>query len=236
MPIRSAQPINDLSKKTILLWGDPKIGKSTFAAAFPGNIFLATEPGLNDLTCNRWEYEDGRYAIASWADLCSATAEVVNAGAKTITLDTADNAYFMCEKHICDKYGVEYKTDDKLAYGKGSALILNEFKRYLIKLASQGIGIILTSHATTETKDTSTGAIAASVPTLHEKIRPFITGWVDMILYCGTRVMTTAEGRVVERVIRTKPDPTFEAGDRTGRLPAVLPLNFDAFAAAYNAE
>ncbi len=38
---------------------------------------------------------------------------------------------------------------------------------------------------------------------------------------------------VVERVLRTKPHPTYEAGDRTGRLPELLPLDYSAFNAAF---
>jgi hypothetical protein len=34
-------------------------------------------------------------------------------------------------------------------------------------------------------------------------------------------------------VIRTKPNPAYEAGDRTGRLPEVFPLDFDAFGKAF---
>jgi len=35
------------------------------------------------------------------------------------------------------------------------------------------------------------------------------------------------------RVIRTKPNAVYEAGDRTGRLPATLPLNYETFVKAY---
>jgi len=232
MPIKTAEPIVDLSRKTLLIFGSPKVGKSTFAASFPGATFLATEAGLNDLTCNRYEYPDGRYVISSWDELLAATAELVTAGVKMIVLDTCDNAYAMCEQHVCAKFGVEYKTDDKLSFGKGSSIINGEFKRYLTKLSSLGLGLILTSHATQEQRDTRMGKVAVSVPTIPDKIRPTITGMVDMILYCDARM--AADGVTVERVIHSKPNPFFEAGDRTGRLPEVLPLNYQAFAAAYN--
>jgi hypothetical protein len=57
-----------------------------------------------------------------------------------------------------------------------------------------------------------------------------VLGLVDMILYCDTVPRKDAAGNVVvDRVIRTKPHPTYEAGDRTGRLPELLPLDHDAF-------
>ena len=55
-----------------------------------------------------------------------------------------------------------------------------------------------------------------------------------MILYCDTVPRKDAAGNVtIERVMRTKPNPTYEAGDRTGRLPEMLPLDYDAFVKAF---
>jgi hypothetical protein len=55
-----------------------------------------------------------------------------------------------------------------------------------------------------------------------------------MILYGDSVARKDAAGNVIiDRVLRTKPHPTYEAGDRTGRLPEVLPLNYEAFVAAF---
>jgi hypothetical protein len=67
------------------------------------------------------------------------------------------------------------------------------------------------------------------VPTLNKSAREIVLGMSDIILYAESTV-TEKEGEV--RIIRTKPSENWEAGDRTGRLPAVLPLDFKAF---YNA-
>jgi hypothetical protein len=34
--------------------------------------------------------------------------------------------------------------------------------------------------------------------------------------------------------MRTKPSPSYDAGDRTGRLPEVIPLDFTSFMKAFN--
>jgi hypothetical protein len=34
--------------------------------------------------------------------------------------------------------------------------------------------------------------------------------------------------------MRTKPSPNYDAGDRTGRLPEVIPLDFMSFIKAFN--
>jgi hypothetical protein len=82
--------------------------------------------------------------------------------------------------------------------------------------------------------ETRTGEYVKTVPSLPDRARSTVLGLVDMILYADTAVKKDATGKqVIERVIRTKPHPTFEAGDRTGRLPEVLPLDFDAFKKAF---
>lgn len=235
MPISKSQPITDLSRKTILLWGPPKIGKSELASQFPDAVVIATERGLDDLAATRWETTDGRYVVKDWEELTAATGEVVTSGAKLVVLDTADNAYFMCEQFICAKHGVEYKLDGTLGYGKGTVIINNEFRRYLLKIAASGVGFILTSHATIEEKEER----KIAVPTLPDKIRPIITGMVDMILYFKTETVQIGNNPVVRRFIYTKPSPLFIAGDRTGRLPESIMMpddhtqNFATFFAAY---
>jgi hypothetical protein len=58
---------------------------------------------------------------------------------------------------------------------------------------------------------------------------------VDIILYADLEVSRDADTQAVtyNRVLRTKPGATYEAGDRTGRLPAVIPLDFAEFAKAF---
>ena len=232
MPIRKAEPIVDLQKKTIFIWGSPKIGKTTFATSCPGAVVLATEPGLNDMTCERWEYDESHYVINSWVDLGQATTDVIAAGYKTIVLDTADNAYTLCEKYVCNQHKVEHKQAGVLGYGVGDALITAKFRGYITWLASAGMGLIMTSHATTET----VGETTIVVPTLNKKIRPIVMGSMDIILYCTTEVNVGADGkRKNNHVIWCKPDASYEAGDRTGRFPEKMPLNYEAFAAAYAA-
>jgi hypothetical protein len=46
---------------------------------------------------------------------------------------------------------------------------------------------------------------------------------------------TGEDGKPVwQRVMRTKPSPNYDAGDRTGRLPEVIPLDFTSFMKAFN--
>jgi hypothetical protein len=59
---------------------------------------------------------------------------------------------------------------------------------------------------------------------------------VDQVLFCDLEMATAEDGaESVKRVIRTKPSLYYEAGDRTGRLPETLDLDFRRFFEAFNA-
>jgi GTPase SAR1 family protein len=228
LPTEKSQPTMDLSTKTVLVYGPPKVGKSTFASRFPGALFFECEPGLSELTV----YKIPTY---TWADLLAA-CNLVGAGGhafKTIVIDTVDNAFKFCSDHVCKQHGIQYEGD--LDHGKGWAFVKNEWHRVLTRLASLGYGIVLISHAQDKQIKTRTEEYTKVQPSLPDRARGVVLGLVDMILYCDTVTRKGANGAfIVERVIRTKPNPAYEAGDRTGRLPEVLPLDFEAFAKAFN--
>ena len=57
---------------------------------------------------------------------------------------------------------------------------------------------------------------------------------VDMVLFCDLEVTGDDGEQSMRRVIRTKPSLYYEAGDRTGRLPETLDLDFSKFLEAFN--
>jgi hypothetical protein len=213
LPTAKTQPKPDLADLTVLVYGQTKIGKSTFCSQAEGALFLATEPGLNSLDVYQ-------APIQSWEDLLNACAEVGEGKHpfKTVIIDTIDNAYKFCTDYILRKFKVEHESD--LAYGKGYAIVNNEFQRVLTKLAFLPCGLFLVSHAKEIEIETRTGKYTRIVPTLPDKARKIVLGMVDMVLFCDLDVTTGEDGaQNVQRVIRTKPSLYYEAGDRTGKLP-----------------
>lgn len=226
LPKQKTPPKMSLTDLTVLVYGPSKIGKSTWCASAEGAVFLATEAGLNSL-------EVFQAPIGSWDELLAACKEIAEGqhAFKTVVLDTVDNAYRMCAEHVCQKNKVEHESD--LGYGKGYALINNEFHRVLTKLSLLPYGLFLISHSQERELETRTGKLTRVVPTLPDKARKIVLGMVDVILYCDLEVTADAEGkRVSRRVVRTKPSMHYEAGDRTGRLPEVIDLDFAKFAEA----
>ena len=97
-------------------------------------------------------------------------------------------------------------------------------------------GLYLISHSQETEIETRTGKYTKIVPTLPEKARKIVLGLVDMILYCDIETATGPDNKVIaRRVMHTKPSLYYEAGDRTGRLPDVIDLDYAKFIEAYNA-
>lgn len=227
LPTQKTPPKPELRDLTVLVHGPHKFGKSTLCAQADGALFLATEPGLNHL-------EVYQQPISTWDELLVSAREIAEGkhAFRTIVIDTVDNAYRMCAEYICRKYEVEHESD--LEYGKGYAMVNGEFHRVLNKLALLPYGLFLVSHSQEKEIETRTGKYTKVVPTLPDKARKLVLGLVDIILFCDLEPTIGADGKPsYRRVLRTKPSLAYEAGDRTGRLPEVLDLNFAAFAAAF---
>ncbi|MBE3071300.1 MAG: ATP-binding protein, partial [Planctomycetes bacterium] len=144
LPTEKTKPTADLSAKTILAYGPPKVGKSTLASRFPGALFFECEPGLGEL-------EVFKVPTYTWADFLAA-CKLVAAGDhpfKTVVVDTVDNAFKFCSDHVCAQNNIQYEGD--LDHGKGWAFVKNEWHRVLTKLASLPLGLILISHAQDKT-------------------------------------------------------------------------------------
>ena len=222
LPTTKTNPKSNLEEYTILIYGPPKIGKSTLASQFDSPLFLATEAGLNALSVYQTP-------IIAWEEFLNACKEIATGkhDFKTIVIDTIDNLHKYCREYVRRKNGFTHESD--LDFGKGWDLTKDEFIRALTKLSLLPYGLVMISHAEVVEIKTRTAKINKSVPTMQKNARAVVLGMADMILFCDT-VVTEKEGE--KRIIRTKPLENWEAGDRTGKLPAVLPLNYNSF---YNA-
>jgi hypothetical protein len=228
LPTTKTPPKMSIADLTAVVYGPAKIGKSTFCSNADKALFLATEPGLNNLDTYQVD-------VRTWEDLLGACAELAagNHPFKTVVIDTIDNAYKMCEEYICKKHGVDYHGD--LAYGKGFSLVNNEFQRVLTKLAFMPYGLYLVSHSQEIEVDSRTGKYHRIVPTIPEKARRILLGLADVILFCDIETVMGADGKpTTKRVMRTKPSLAYESGDRTGRLPETIDLDYNAFLRAFD--
>jgi hypothetical protein len=80
----------------------------------------------------------------------------------------------MCASTSAQKFKIEHESD--LGYGKGYALINNEFYRVLNKLALLPYGLFLISHSQEKEIETRTGKLTRIIPTLPDKARKIVLG------------------------------------------------------------
>ena len=201
LPNAKTQPKPNLGDLTVLVYGQTKIGKSTLCSQSDGALFLATEPGLNSL-------DVFQVPIQSWEDLLAACAEVGEGkhAFQTIIIDTIDNAYRFCTEYNLRKFKVEHESD--LAYGKGYAIVNNEFQRVLMKLAFLPYGLYLISHAREVEVETRTGKYTRVVPTLP-LVRPCFLSNPSMrassAAFCSSPILWTSSALMLVVV------PTFSS-------------------------
>lgn len=230
LPTSKTEPSRDPMQYSILIYGPTKVGKSTFASQADRAIFLATEPGLNALSVYKVD-------VDSWETLQSACAELAKQkhDFKTIVIDTIDNAYEMCLAYVCrglkgkDGQPVSHPAD--LGYGKGWSAVNAEFKRVLTKLAMMPQGLILISHSKVQEVETKTGKFDKICPTTGAA--KIVLGLMDMVLMVEVQTRKTDKGLDHKRIMHTKPTAEYDAGDRTGKLPAKLPLDYPEFVKAF---
>jgi hypothetical protein len=230
LPTVKTQPKGDASRKIFLLYGRSKIGKSTWAAKIPGGIFLATDPGLDEIECYRVPQEG---VVKTWDELLGYVDEIAKAATfKVIIIDTIDVAWGLCSDATCKKYGVEYYTEGSLGFGKGRAMIASEFQRLILKVKAVGLGLVLISHAQEREEETGgAGTRARWYPSLPRKAGEEIAGLVDAILFADTDAATDS------RVIRLKNSSRYQAGCRGWTAPPdKWPLeDYSGLMAAYTA-
>lgn len=216
------KPESGFGKVTMLLYGVPKVGKSTFCSRIEDHFFIATEPGISHL-------ETRSQRVNTFEDL-KRTIELLSQNRdkfKTVVIDTADKMCDMIERAILEKYAVKSLND--LGYGKGSALFKNTLKEMLDSLVALDCGIVFVSHCETVDFETPTGSIKKWSPSLGKDARRLIIPLVDVIGFAECEYVIENGKPKDSRILHFAPSKTWEAGDRTRKLPPVIPLKYSVF-------
>jgi hypothetical protein len=214
LPTKKTPPSLTFEKAKVLLYGQPKIGKTTLATNLADDVLvLACEPGLGGLSAYSVE-------IDSWDTFRKVGAELSESDKYSIVaIDTVDELYRMCADSVCASLGVEHLADAE--WGKGWQMARDEFRLRVGKLAGLGRGMWAISHSMETEIRTRVGTRTRTVPTLDKRAFGFLEGFVDAILFCEA-IHSTESGE--QRVIRTAPSEEYIAGGRV-TLPDPLPLD-----------
>ena len=200
----------DLKGKFLLIYGQPKTGKSTFGSQLPRSLFLNFEQGTNALAGIR------SVPILRWTDAKKVLTQLRQPQAKemydSIVVDTASIAWQLCEKYICQRENVDSIRD--VPWGQGWSMLKQEFSEFWREITLLGFGILFIAHSKekpTEMHDEEGNPITAVCPDLPSNAYTIINSIVDIIGYL--QVQMNADGST-ERYLYTRSTPTIFAGSR----------------------
>lgn len=211
----------DMRGYSVLLYGDPKSGKTTTASKFPKSLLLGFEKGWNAIPGIKAK------PMNSWSELRKVVKALADPRMKeiyeTIILDTADLAWDCCETYICNNNGVD--TIGQIPYGQGYTLLKKEFDEQIRKIVQMDYGIVLISHATDKTfKDEQGTEFNQIVPTLNATARNVVSRLTDIIGY--SRTVTNADGGNSTKLFM-RGTPRFLAGSRFKYTPDYIDFSYD---------
>lgn len=210
----------DLKGKYICLFGNAKVGKTTFACNAPKNLLLAFEKGYNAISGAK------AVDINKWSDLKTVLRQLEKKEAQemydTITIDTVGLMWQLCEDYICVANNVTALGD--IAWGKGFSMCKREFENCLRKITKLGYGLIIIAHSEKRIeKVDDDNSIEIYSPNIPKRAADIVNQLVDIIGYIGVEFDEKGESH---RYLYTRATPTIMAGSRFPHLPAKIPFGY----------
>lgn len=196
---------------------------------------MQTEPGLKFIKIRKPVNIDNWQTFEDFVAYAKANRKSLKEkGIKLFIIDTIDNLAKFAMNHICEVKGIDHPS--VLEWGRGWELFYNTFSKALIELASLGFGVVMIGHATEKEVTYKNMKVTKTVPAMPSTCYRCVNALVDFIFYCGYEhkiIVDKKTGKKIRkevRVLYTKATENIDAGDRTGLLPASIPLEYAAFA------
>jgi|GEM_PF-2503877 len=220
---------------SMILFGPPKIGKTTFGAAWPKSIVLECEPGgAQYIKCRKLDIGSLDELRSAW-DLLKADKSY-----ETIIIDTLDRVAQWVEVEICAELGLKHIMDTKKGERIGSQwgeyvnrilILLEGWKRL-------GKRVIFIGHTKKAETDGQGMVISPKTINLYGQAANRVMSIVDNIGFMYP--VEDDKGRVIRR-LSFKPGIAVEAGSRHPSLTdrAIdIPKNaiYPTFAAMFSAS
>lgn len=222
LPDEPEPPITQLNKFRILIYGVPKVGKSSLANQFPNAVFAKTEEGTSGLN-------NYGVTIDSWSKFLGFVDEIVEGDHNfdTVVVDTYERLYSMCADAVAEAAEVSHISD--IGFGGGYLAVQKKLEEELTRLFDRnGYGVVLVSHAR-EVEDVENGMqVTRTVPDLSQSARKFVLGWSDIIWYLTIEEDPDSEEGGNRRVAICQPQSKIEAGGRIKYMPEKITISPNA--------
>ncbi len=219
------------SAQKIVVYGPEGIGKSTFAAMFPGALFIDTEGSTKHMDVARLPKPYSWQMLLDDVNYVYVHPEVCG----TLVIDTADWAEKLCSEDLCaksQKAGIE-----DFGYGKGYVYLAEDFGKLLNTLeeiVNMGVNVVFTAHAQMRKfeQPDEMGAYDRWEMKLQKKTAPLLKEWADAVLFVNYQTYVvnvdgqgTAKGKNKpqggRRVMYTSHHPCWDAKNRYNLPPDV---------------
>ena len=217
----------------VLIYGVPKVGKSTWAAGAPAPIWLGLDAGTEHLDVARFPEPE------SFEDVLEAIRTLEGEHPyKTLVVDPVNWIEPLIWKHLCSKNN--WADIEAPGYGKGYTAAVDVWRTFvaaLDRLRERGMHVVLVGHSTIKTLKNPEGDDydRYQLP-IHDKAAGLLTSWSDCILFAQHEIDAKKERGSSKvkaigtgyRLLRTQPAAAYEAGNRFS-LQDPLPLEPDLF-------
>jgi AAA domain len=207
-----------------VVFGEPGIGKTTFACGFPSALALDYERGTNHLDVMRTP------GASTWEDSLKLLEHACeDAGEwRTIVVDTIDALESQLAQDICARA----KKRDLADFDHGGGIVAlggrwREFFDALRHSDKHGRDVVLVAHVQrTEVKDPVLGSYATWAPVMNKRTWPLVHRWADCVLFASyeagmSKGLVSLTGR---RMLHTVAGSGYQAKNRLG-LPDEIEMD-----------
>lgn len=222
----------------LIVYGEHKVGKSSFGASCPVPIFIDTEGGLESL------HVDAFIKCKTYKDVISNIDSLITEdhSYRTLVLDSLDWTEKLIWEDICQRNN--WSQIGEGPYGAGYKMAVNYWREFIEKLdvlnQSRKMIICLLAHAKiTKFEDPERENYDRWTLDLHDKAGKLLLEYVDIIGFACLKVAsitkksgfgeTTKAKTTGERQLCLNNKAAYEAGNRYD-LPDTLPLDWKSIA------
>ena len=224
----------------IVIYGGPKLGKSTFGAGIPDSIFIQTEEGLDALDVHAFPL------ASSFQDVISALRTLATEEHKyrAVVVDSLDWLEPLIWQEVCRQHSVASIEEVGGGYGKGYVEALKIWRQVLEGLDylrdNRKMTVVLIAHdEIRKFEPVDSEAYDYAALKLHKRAAAVVEEWADVIGYAKIKTLIRSQDkgfgqqhtRAVApgdvRELHLGQNPAYVSGNRYG-LPDVLPLEWPA--------
>ena len=222
----------------IMLYGTPKVGKTTFASSIPNNLLLDVEGGSGAVNVARVT-QNQLQDYDSFLEVLKQVYEQKHSFS-CLTIDTADELERLIFLKAAQEHGKQSIAD--VGYGAGYVTAQNLWKQVLQGLDllchEKRMTILLISHDVVRRHDDPlTESYDRYNISLHDRTVGLVKSWADIIAFVNNEVFVKSEDvgfkqKVVkakggERIMHLVESPAYIAGNRYG-MADEIPFNWNS--------